>query len=34
MSVSDIAAKMAFPNHVEICSISHFFEHVKGHVIA
>ena len=34
MSVSNIAAKMAFPNHVEFCSISDFFKYVKGYVIA
>ena len=34
MSVSDMAAKIVFPNHVEFCSISDFFKHVKGHVIA
>ena len=34
MSVRDIAAKMAFPNHVEFCSISDFFNLVKGHMVA
>ena len=34
MSVGDSAAKMTFPNHVEVCSISDFFKHVKGYVIA
>ena len=34
MSVSDIAAKIVFPNLVEFCYISDLFNHVKGHVIA
>ena len=30
MSVSGIAAKIVFPNHVQFCSISDFFKHVKS----
>ena len=30
MSVSGIAAKIVFPNHVQFCSISDFFEAREG----